>query len=229
MLDDKFISLALKTLIIVIIITICLSVVVFYYRNYYAIISQKSGFEDFKIKPGIKYVMWIGDAATTLDILALAQQPNSVIQPIYIPDPQSNNTARTEYELQITRTLRTMINTKYPQSQILPIISITRQQPDDAAFNHEYDMGADDGASDALTRENILRRWAKYYKLTITQPSTTTARNSKSTKSSKALKTTNKKSDARILSGTWNCRFPIGANQIPCGLCTKCDKINSLV
>jgi hypothetical protein len=228
MFDGNFISLALKTLIIVIIITICLSAVVFYYRNYYTNPTQKSGFEDFKVNPGVKYVMWIGDAATTLDILALAQQPGLVIQPIYIPDPQSYNTARTEYELQITRTLRTMINTKYTQSQILPIISITRQQPDDAAFNKEYDFGPDDGASDTLTRENILRRWAKYYKLTITQPSTTTASNSKPNKLSKILKTTNKKSDARILAETWNCRFPIGANQVPCGLCTKCEKMNSL-
>jgi hypothetical protein len=221
MIDDKFISLALKTLIIVIIITICLSAAVLYYRNYYANPTQKSGFEDFKVNPGIKYVMWIGDAATTLDILALAQQPNTVIQPIYIPDPQSNNTARTEYELQITRTLREMINTKYPNSQILPIISITRHRPDDVAFNKEYDFGPDDGASDKLCRDNILRRWSRYYKFKISN-------NSHEDNSKTKNKQKHKRGDGRILAETWNCRFPIGANQIPCGLCTKCEKINKL-
>lgn len=234
MIEGEFISLAVKTLVVVLVITIVLSATVFYYREQHQKEwhgignSEKSGFADFPGNQELKYVMWIGDTVTTLDILALAQQPGSVIQPIYIPDPEPGaSSAMSEYELQITRTLRTMINTKYPQSQILPIISITRQRPDDEAFNREYDMGADDGASDALIRENILRRWAKYYKLTITQPSTATRYSNN--KRRKILKTTNKPGDGPILSETWNCRFPIGANQIPCGLCKKCEKINTLV
>lgn len=238
MIEGEFISLAVKTLVGVLVITVILSASVFYYREehqkeWHGIgNSEKSGFADFPGNQELKYVMWIGDTVTTLDILALAQQPGSVIQPIYIPDPdQGASSAMSEYELQITRTLRTMINTKYPQSQILPIISITRQRPDDEAFNREYDMGADDGASDALIRENILRRWAKYYKLTITQPSTATrySDNKSNNKFINMRKSTNKKNDSRILSQTWNCRFPVGANQIPCGLCCKCEKMNSLV
>lgn len=220
LIDGKFLSLAAKTLIIVIIITICLSVAVFYYRNNYANPSQKSGIQDFKVNPDVKYIMWIGDARTTLDILALAQQPDSVIQPIYIPDPVSPSSARTEYELQITRTLREMINTKYPDSQILPIISITRQRPDDEAFNHMYDV-VDDGASDSLCRDNIIRRWSRYYKFKIANNS-----HEDNAKTTNKSKNNTKKEDSHILAETWDCRFPVGSNQIPCGLCTKCEKIN---
>lgn len=246
MIEGEFVAVAVKTLVVILVITIILSACVFYYREQYQKEWQgtensiKSGFTDFD-DTTTKYVMWIGDAATTLDILALAQQPNSVIQPIYIPDSM-NNLARSEYELQITRTLRVSIATKYPQSQILPIISITRDRPDDAAFNLGYDQmdnaQMDDGASDAPTRENILRRWAKYYKLAITYPSTA-ARNQPD-KTPKQTRTKNEKqkqqqkqqqkqkSDARILSDTWDCRFPVGANNVPCGLCRKCEKLNSL-
>ena len=246
MMDDKFIGLAAKTLIAILVITIILSAGVFIWREQY----QKEWFgvvrdcftdfpEQDNQKAMPKYIMWIGDVATTLDILNLAQQPSMVIQPIYIPDPR-NSTARTEYELQITRTLRAMINTKYSQSQILPIISITRDRPDDTAFNQEYDRGADDGASDATTRENILRRWAKYYKLELAQPSTATNATTHTVKSTDKTQTKNQKqkqtqkqtqkqkSDANILSETWNCRFPVGTNNTPCGLCKKCEKVNSI-
>jgi hypothetical protein len=234
MIEGDFIGLAVKTLIAVLVVTIILSTAVFYYREQYekewkgTEHSEKSGFTDFQ-GSNPKYVLWTGDVATTLDILALAQQPGTVIQPIYIPDP-ANSSARSEYELQITRTLRTSIATKYPQSQILPIISITRERPDDDAFNNGYDMGADDGASDAPTRENILSRWAKYYKLEITQPSTTSRNQSDKTRTPKRTKNEKQtqKSDARILSETWNCRFPVGENSVPCGLCKKCEKLNSL-
>ena len=174
--NGEFMGLIVKTLLVVLIVTVLLSAIVFYYRenNTNTVpYAERSGFTDFESQTGAakpQYVLWIGDVMTTLDVLDLAQKPNTVIQPIYIPDP-THSSARTEYELQITRTLRVMANTKYPQSQILPIISITRERPDDDAFNREYDMGANDGASDSLTRENILRRWAKYYKLTIEQPS----------------------------------------------------------
>ena len=245
--DDKFIGLAAKTLIAILVITIILSAGVFiwreqYQKEWFGIV--RDGFTDFpeqdNQKATPKYIMWIGDVGTTLDILNLAQQPSMVIQPIYIPDP-INSAARTEYELQITRSLRVMINTKYPQSQILPIISITRERPDDVAFNQKYDQGVDDGASDAPTRENILRRWAKYYKLEITQPSTdtnTTTRTANSTtrtanstyqkQSNNQKQKQKQKSNANILSETWNCRFPVGADGTPCGLCKKCEKINSI-
>lgn len=249
MMDGQFIGLAVKTLVVILVITILISAAVFYYREQYQREwqgtaqqgSEKSGFTDFNINtknttPNINYVLWIGDVVTTLDILNLAQQPGMVIQPIYIPDPM-NSSARTEYELQITRTLRTMINTKYTQSQILPIISITNERPDDDAFNREYDQmhGTNGGASDALTRENILQRWAKYYKLMITQPRATTRLSSiKSTGGTNKHNTNNKnqkekqKTDARIMSETWNCRFPMGSNGVQCGLCKKCEKLNSL-
>jgi hypothetical protein len=228
MIEGEFISLATKTLLVVIIITISISAIVFYYREYQVQRQTnqigKEGLVDFKKggNAGINYIMWIGDIASTLDVLALAQQ-GATIQPIYIPDPQSS-AARNEYELQVTRTLRVQINTKYPQSQILPIISITRERPDDDAFNREYDFGADDGASDAHTRDNILRRWSKYYKLPVTtlhSPSTGSNRKS-------GIKQLGKNGNGRILAETWNCRFPIAANQIPCGLCKKCEKLNAL-
>jgi hypothetical protein len=249
--DSKFIGLAGKTLLIILIITVFVSALIFYYREHWQKEwqgTERYGFTDFGVqlgeKSGIQYVLWIGDVVTTLDVLDLAQKPNTVIQPIYIPDP-INSSARTEYELQITRTLRTVINTKYPQSQILPIISITKERPDDDAFNREYDMGADNGASDALTRENILRRWAKYYKLNLALPSSTRTTNQGTLGNTQTSNLQNKKqtknkpnqyknpikkktSNARILAETWNCRFPIGSNNVPCGLCKKCEKINSL-
>lgn len=254
--DGEFIGLAIKTLVVILVITIILSAAVFYYREHYNrewqdighLGSKKSGFTDFNTNGNmpstINYVLWIGDVITTLDILNLAQQPKTVVQPIYIPDPM-NSLARTEYELQITRTLHKMINTKYMHSQVLPIISITKERPDDDAFNKEYDHSVDDGASDALTRENILHRWAKYYKLVITEPSSKTRMSSaagtnstNSTNKTKAQNNKNKavktirndkqKTDARILSETWNCRFPMGANGVQCGLCKKCEKLNSL-
>ena len=225
MIESALIGLAAKTLLVVLVITICISAVVFYYREYQKQKESnhegKEGLVDFNGKQGgqagpagIKYVLWIGDAATTLDVLALAQQ-GATIQPIYIPDP-TNSLARTEYELQITRTLRVRINTKYPQSQVMPIISITRQQPDDQAFNLEYDMTC--GSRDELTRENILQRWAKYYKFIVAGPRVKT----------NARKGNKKNGDGRILAETWNCRFPIGTNGVPCGLCKKCEKLNTI-
>ena len=244
--DGQFIGLAVKTLIVILVITILISTAVFYYRDQYQREwqgtalqgSEKSGFTDFYINtknttPNINYVLWIGDVATTLDILNLAQQPGMVIQPIYIPDPM-NSSARTEYELQITRTLRVMINTKYQQSQILPIISITRERPDDTAFNNEYDHLDNTRSSDTSTRENILRRWAKYYKFTITNTNTgtnisqRTINTNKQTQTQKQTQKQKQKSNANILSETWNCRFPVGNKGTPCGLCKKCEKLNSL-
>jgi hypothetical protein len=233
--DNQFISLAAKTLIVILVITILMSAAVFFWREQWHkewLGTVRDGFTDFPElgKPGLKYIMWIGDVATTLDILNLAQQPGTVVQPIYIPDPM-NSAARTEYELQITRTLRTMINTKYPQSQILPIISITKERPDDTAFNQEYDQIVGDVNSEYSPRENILHRWAKYYKLELAQPSTATNDTTLPTKSANLQQPKNQKqkqkSNANILSETWNCRFPIGTNNIPCGLCKKCEKLNS--
>ena len=226
MIESELISLAAKTLLVVLVITICISAAVFYYREHQTQKESnhegKEGLVDFNSKQGgqagqvgINYVLWIGDAATTLDVLALAQQ-GATIQPIYIPDP-TNSLARTEYELQITRTLRVSINTKYPQSQVMPIISITRQQPDDQAFNLEYDTHIRE-PGDGLTRENILQRWAKYYKFIVASPRATT----------NARKGNKKNGDGRILAETWNCRFPIGTNGVPCGLCKKCEKLNTI-
>ena len=107
------------------------------------------------------------------------------------------------------------INSKYPQSQVMPIISITRQKPDDQSFNQEYDTIIRE-PGDELTRENILHRWAKYYKIMVTGPRVTT----------NARKGNKKNGDGRILAETWNCRFPIGINGVPCGLCKKCEKLN---
>jgi hypothetical protein len=251
--DNQLIGIVAKTLIAILVITILLSVIVFIWREQYQKewfgVVPHDGFTDFLVsdnqKATPKYIMWIGDVITTLDILNLAQQPGVVIQPIYIPDP-ANSQARTEYELQITRSLRAMINTKYPQSQILPIIGITRERPDDAAFNQKYD-DYEDGTSISSTRENTLRRWAKYYKLPLTQPSTATTNiatptaksnnqnlqpTQKQTKTQTQKQTqkqkNKKKSNTNILSETWNCRFPVGADGTPCGLCKKCEKLNSL-
>ena len=229
MIEGEFISLATQTLLVVIIITICISALVFYYREYQVQRQTnqigKEGLVDFKKggNAGINYIMWVGDVASTLDVLALAQQ-GATIQPIYIPDP-ANSPARSEYELQITRTLRVQINTKYPQSQIMPIISITRERPDDDAFNREYDLGADNSESANRTRDNILRRWSKYYKLPVTTPYIP----STGSKKKSGIKQLGKNGNGRILAETWNCRFPVGANQVPCGLCKKCEKMNSLV
>lgn len=241
-------GLAVKTLIAILVVTIILSATVFIWRENYQrewqgteqqqqLGSEKSGFTDFKsnlVTP--KYILWIGDVITTLDILNLAQQHGIVIQPIYITDP-ANSQARSEYELEITRSLRAMINTKYQQSHILPIISITRDKPDDTAFNHDYDYLAADVASDTPTRENILRRWAKYYKLEIAQSNSMSSHITKSTNQypsqqqtlltkQKQTQKQKQKSNANILSETWNCRFPVGANGTPCGLCKKCEKLN---
>ena len=90
--------------------------------------------------------------------------------------------------------------------------------------------------SDASTRENIFCRWAKYYKLTITNPSTSTSQRTVNiNKKKQTQKQTQKhrqkqkqKSNANILSETWNCRFPVGDKGTPCGLCKKCEKLNSL-
>lgn len=237
--DGEFMGLAVKTLLVVLVVTVLLSAVVFYYRETYQKEWQgveRSGFTNFESQSGTtkpQYVLWIGDVLTTLDVLDLAQRSNTVIQPIYIPDP-THSSARTEYELQITRTLRAMINTKYTQSKLLPIISIIKDRPDDDAFNREYDMSMKDDTSDALTRENILRRWAKYYKLTIEHPSTTraTTQGGPGKKQTSMVQSKKKTSNARILSETWNCRFPIGTSStngsVPCGLCKKCEKLNSL-
>lgn len=240
--DDKFIGLAVKTLIAILVITVLLSAAVFFWREQYhkewfgVVRDSFTDFPEAELgRPGPKYIMWMGDVATTLDILNLAQQPGTVVQPIYIPDP-TNSVARTEYELQITRTLRAMINTKYSQSQILPIVSITKERPDDTAFNREYDQTVGDVDSESSTRENILRRWAKYYKLDLTQPSTATNATTRTAKSANRQQSKNQqqpknqkqtqKSDANILSETWNCRFPVGTNNTPCGLCKKCEKLN---
>lgn len=191
--------------------------------------KTKSSAEIDSTKQNIIYVLWIGNTATTLHVLDLVQKlsteqnQKTVIQPIFIPDPEDmniNNFAKREYELEITRELRKQIMAKYPQvgERILPIINITKLQPDDDAFNQGYDQrdGKNTNITNNKKRDAVLARWALYYNITLSQPSNAGIRRQRKT------------GDNKILINTWDCRFPVGKNQVPCGLCRKCEKLNNL-
>lgn len=265
---NTFTNLIIRVIIIVILVTVVLSgvlsgvisSVIYNYReqNLYEWASAgdnamvRDGFIGSQNNLDIKYMLWIGDLSSTVNILNLVtknnvssnsiRHPNAhieewedcnrvdtvIIQPIYIPDPKNTDT-RNKHELQITRELRQIIINKYPLTRILPIISINSERPNDTAFNNEYDQlddiydGADTNTSDI--RLNILRRWAKYYKFTILQPNELlpTTKHSQLQQQLQLQKT-----NSEILTKTWNCWFPMGINNTPCGLCKQCEKINLL-